>query len=57
MLRERGADLGAPGVRFRDLTMIFQPYDEPIYTDDCCHFGRRGNEIVARAIAQEILGP
>ena len=26
--------------------------DEPLYTDDCCHFGARGNEIMADALAR-----
>jgi hypothetical protein len=63
LLRERGRALAAAGEHFLDLTMLFQDVAEPLYTDNCCHFGPRGNELLAEAVARAIaefrpaLGP
>jgi hypothetical protein len=54
LLRARGAGLSARGVAFGDLTEIFTGMSEPIYVDNCCHVGPRGNEILADAIAARI---
>jgi hypothetical protein len=53
-LAERGADLRARGVRFHDLTRVFAETTEPIYSDNVGHVGRRGNEILADAMAAAI---
>jgi hypothetical protein len=55
LLREAGEDLRRRGVRFHDLTQIFSNVSEPVYRDDCCHLGVRGNELLARAIAGAML--
>jgi hypothetical protein len=58
LLREAGKRLRAAGENFADLTEVFAATPEPIYTDDCCHFGERGNEIMAAKIAETIMrGP
>lgn len=54
-LKEEGELLVRQGVHFSDLTDIFRNYPETIYIDDCCHVNIRGNEILAEAIADEIL--
>lgn len=54
LLRAAGQELKAQGVRYRDLTNIFQKTAEPIYTDSCCHFGATGNAIMAEHIAAAI---
>jgi hypothetical protein len=54
LLREAGAALRERGVWFHDLTPVFGAVEEPIYVDNCCHFGQRGNELVAEAMAARI---
>lgn len=54
-LRAAGEDLRRSGVRFLDASMLFAEVEEPLYTDGCCHFNRRGNEILADAIAERLL--
>ncbi|MEM7204320.1 MAG: Ig-like domain-containing protein [Planctomycetota bacterium] len=53
-LREAGAILQRRGVAFVDLSMLFADLDETVYQDDCCHFNRRGHEVVARAIGDAV---
>lgn len=43
------------GERFADLTMIFAEVEEPLYTDNGCHFNARGNEILAPRTAETIV--
>ena len=43
------------GVRFHDLTRIFENHPETIYRDTCCHVNQRGNELLGEAIAEAIL--
>ncbi len=50
-LRATGARLVAEAESFHDLTMVFADVAETLYIDACCHFNRRGNELVADAIA------
>jgi hypothetical protein len=53
-LREAGKRLSDRGVAFLDATGIFRDHPEDLYFD-MCHFAERGNEILARAIAPELL--
>jgi hypothetical protein len=55
LLVEEGRRLAAQGVRFTDLSGAFADLEEPIYTDDCCHFNKRGHERVAARMADAIL--
>ncbi|MCG8588886.1 MAG: hypothetical protein MJE66_06305 [Proteobacteria bacterium] len=50
-LRLQGARLKEAGVAFHDFTQIFSDHPETLYTDDCCHFGARGNQILAENLA------
>jgi hypothetical protein len=43
------------GVRFLDATRLFDREPAPVYMDDCCHYTRRGNEMLADYIATSIL--
>ena len=43
------------GVRFLDATRIFDREPAAVYMDDCCHYTRRGNEMLAAYIANAIL--
>jgi hypothetical protein len=49
-----GKQLSALGVPFRDLTMMFREVEEPVYSDGCCHFNARGNELIAQEVARVI---
>jgi len=55
LLQQAGAELRSHGIKFSDLTQIFSEISEQIYTDDCCHFGPRGNEIMAHEITRAII--
>jgi len=56
ILQQLGEDLRREGVRFHDLTRLFAGRPEHIYRDDCCHLNQLGNELMAEAIADAILG-
>lgn len=56
LLAEQGRRLQAAGVRFVDLSMVFSGVTEPIYVDDCCHFGTRGDLLVAAPLATAVSG-
>ena len=49
-----GSEFERLGVNFTDLTKIFSDIEEPIYTDQCCHFNQQGNELMALRVAQQI---
>jgi hypothetical protein len=53
-LLERGAELAAQGVHFHDLTQLFAATTEPIYIDNIGHLGRKGNQMMAAAMAGQI---
>jgi hypothetical protein len=55
LLRAGGRRLAKQGVRFRDLSLAFAKHKEPFYFDNCCHFNRAGNEVLAQAIARAVL--
>jgi hypothetical protein len=55
LLLEDGIRLRAQGVDFHNMTMLFAAVDEPVYADEYCHFNARGNEILARAVAEAII--
>jgi hypothetical protein len=42
-------------VNFLDATGIFDREASAVYMDDCCHYTLRGNQILADAIARQIL--
>lgn len=50
-LQQQGRALVAEGTRFHDLTGAFRDVEEPLYVDNIGHLGRRGNELLADAIA------
>lgn len=53
LLREAGALL-AGGVSFHDLTGIFRDHPEPLYADNCCHFDRTGNVLLAEYVGAAV---
>ncbi len=54
LLIQEGPDLKARGVRFTDLTRMFDGHPEPIYCD-ICHFYQAGNDVMADRVAKAIL--
>lgn len=55
LLIAEGPRLRAAGVRFTDLTTLFERHPEQLYSDGCCHLNARGNEMLAEAIADVLI--
>jgi hypothetical protein len=55
ILQRQGEKLRKAGVDFRDLTRLFASVPGPIYADNCCHYNKEGYELLATALADEIL--
>jgi len=55
LLIEGGRELQREGVRFLDLTPLFEDVAETIYVDNCCHMNVLGNQIIGGAIGQFVL--
>lgn len=53
-LRARASVLRSFGVRFHDLTGLFEEHVETLYRDACCHLNPRGNELLALAVAERV---
>lgn len=47
-----GSELHSAGVAFFDTTQVFREVEEPLYTDNCCHFSPQGYEILGQAMAE-----
>jgi hypothetical protein len=54
ILIAKGKDLAAKGIRFTNLTGVFQGNHATIYTDQCCHVNTEGNDLIAAKIAATI---
>jgi hypothetical protein len=52
LLIARGKTLGL--VNYLDATRIFIDEKRTVYADNCCHFNKLGNEILADAIMREV---
>ncbi|MDH5638972.1 MAG: hypothetical protein OEZ04_10795, partial [Nitrospinota bacterium] len=50
-----GDALNKKGVSFFDFSTLFSRETEEIYIDNCCHFNKYGNDILAKAIANKIM--
>jgi hypothetical protein len=55
VLLEVGRDLADNGVRFHDLSRLFEDVAEPVYNDTCCHFTELGNRMLAGEIGRRIV--
>jgi len=55
LLLEHGEKLASDGVDFVNATAVFNGVTDPVYSDDCCHLTRRGNEVLADFLAERIL--
>ena len=51
LLLQEAPALRTAGVPFHDLTGIFRDHPEPVYADNCCHFDRTGNQLLAEHVA------
>jgi hypothetical protein len=51
LLLQEALTLRTEGVPFHDLTGIFRDHPEPLYADNCCHFDRTGNQVLAEHVA------
>jgi hypothetical protein len=56
-LLEAARSLQAGGENLLDATTVFDATAETVYADDCCHYNQRGNELLARAVAQALHRP
>ncbi len=54
LLRARGERLRAEGVNFVDASRLFADVHETLYYD-VCHFGKAGNDMLARFVAERFL--
>jgi hypothetical protein len=54
-LIEAGGDLKKEGIIFNDLTMIFRNNNDTIYSDNCCHLNKKGDEILVNSIIKTII--
>ena len=54
-IREYGLLLREQGIRFFDLSWIYQDHPETLYIDSCCHLNKRGNELLAAAMLRRIF--
>jgi hypothetical protein len=54
VLQRVGADLRARE-RFLDATAIFDDEPSAVYSDDCCHYTQRGNDLLADFIAARVV--
>ncbi len=43
------------GVNIVDATGLFDGLSDTIYSDDCCHYNQRGNDLLAALVAEAIL--
>jgi hypothetical protein len=55
LLGDGAAILEQGGVNFFDATRVFDAERAAVYMDDCCHYTRRGNELLAAFVARAIL--
>jgi len=53
-LREAGAELEEAGVAFHDLTQVFSEESRVLYSDNCCHYNRIGNELLGSEMGRLI---
>lgn len=53
-LIKEGQELKEMDVNFWDLTKIFINNREILYSDDACHFNKKGNDVMAQVIFEKI---
>lgn len=53
--RAAGKDLHAKQVNFFDLVNVFSNNCDIIYSDNCCHVNKEGNQILAHVIGKTVL--
>jgi hypothetical protein len=53
-LAEKGKEFNQLGVNFFDATNVFDMVEDIIYSDNCCHYNQKGNEVLAEAIYKKL---
>ncbi len=54
-LLEASEELERRGIAFQSLVNVFREITGTVYKDRCCHVNQRGNEVLAKAMAEVIL--
>ena len=55
LLAQFGEEMKRRNINFFDLTQIFSNNHETLYRDKCCHFNKRGYQLLAEAMLRRIL--
>jgi hypothetical protein len=55
VLRRYSAELVDNGIRFLDLTSVFENVPKTLYVDDCCHLNHEGYTMLAHEIARFVV--
>ncbi|MFU2207730.1 hypothetical protein [Solidesulfovibrio sp. C21] len=55
LLRKAGKELVANSLYFTDTSNIFQDHNETLYMDDCCHYNKDGEKLLAHRIGQTLV--
>ena len=55
LLKRSGDELIRQGVRFTDLTMLFENTQDQAYRDNCCHCNELGSKLLAEAVAHAVI--
>ena len=53
---DAGAALRSEGIAFYDLRRLYDGVSSTVYRDECCHFSKAGNDLLAEHIAELISG-
>ena len=53
-LQRHGGALATAGIHFIDATDLFDKVPGRVYSDICCHYNQRGNELLADLLAERI---
>jgi hypothetical protein len=55
LIAESASGIQRTSVNFLNAVGIFDREPAAVYLDDCCHYTLRGNQLLANAIARQIL--
>ena len=53
---DAGAALRSEGIAFYDLRRLYDGVSSTVYRDECCHFSKAGNDLLAEHMAELISG-
>jgi hypothetical protein len=55
LILDAAEQLAERGTNVFSATSVFEGVSGPVYSDNCCHYNQRGNEILATFMAEKIL--